>query len=62
MPGTIDELRRDWQAEIERLDKMIAHIEAGNLLDSSVTATQAWVERMRQFRAELEGLLLEYLS
>lgn len=60
-PVTIDDLRRDWRRAIEQYDDMIAWLEGGGTIhpigESAERATQAWLEKLRHWRKELETLL-----
>jgi hypothetical protein len=64
MSITIENLRRDWREAIVQFDGMIAHLEEGILIhaigEDAVRATESWLGHLRNWREELEDLLVEF--
>jgi|NGEPerStandDraft_6_1074524.scaffolds.fasta_scaffold551148_2 hypothetical protein len=64
MSITIEDLRRQWREAISDYDRTIAHLEEGNLIhplgEDAVRATEIWLGHLRNWREELENLLVQF--
>jgi hypothetical protein len=64
MSITIEDLRRQWREAIADYDRKIAHLEEGNLIHplgvDAVRATEIWLGHLRNWREELENLLVQF--
>jgi hypothetical protein len=64
--NTLDDLRAEWIAIRKSLGRYIAYLEAGNKIhpigQDSDKATAEFLRRLKQYRSEVEGWLVQLPS